>query len=207
MSHNKLVFGSQLYKVLKPQFLRAFSATSYAFTTEAEIDSARQWLKTFNKSLIPPTVGDVSYSRSSGPGGQNVNKYVSYLPTLLSKQLLISLRVNSKAQLRVHLDRLLPIIPPALHSALRSSRYFAKDNTLLIQSDDSRKQSANKDTCWSKLCVEISRVGKEVIPGETSDEQKERVKELQKRENEVRIQSKKQHAGKKASRSNGGLDG
>jgi peptidyl-tRNA hydrolase ICT1 len=55
--------------------------------------------------------------------------------------------------------------------------------------------------------VEISRVGKDVIPGETSDEQKEKVKELQKRENEARIQSKKQHAGKKTSRSKGRLDG
>ena len=114
--------------------------------------------------------------------------------------------MNSKAQLRVHLDRLLPIIPPALHDALRSSRYYAKDNTLLIQSDDSRKQATNKDTCWSKLCMEISRVGKDVIPGETSEEQKQKVKELQKRENEARIQSKKQHAGKKASRSKGRLD-
>lgn len=55
--------------------------------------------------------------------------------------------------------------------------------------------------------MEISRVGKDVIPGETSDEQKERVKELQKRENEGRIQGKKMQAGKKVSRSKGRLDG
>lgn len=106
----------------------------------------------------------------------------------------------------MHLDRLLPVIPYALHSALRSSRYYTKDKTLLIQSDDSRKQATNKETCWSKLCMEISRIGKEVIPGKTSEEQKEKVKELQKRENEARIQSKKLHAGKKTSRSIGLLE-
>lgn len=55
--------------------------------------------------------------------------------------------------------------------------------------------------------MEISRIGKDVVPGETSEEQKQKVKELQKRENEARIQSKKQHAGKKALRSKGRLDG
>lgn len=115
-------------------------------------------------------------------------------------------RVNSKAQLRVHLDRLLPLLPPILHNALRSSRYYAKDDTLLIQADDSRKQSTNKDACWSKLCMEISRAGVDVVPGETSEEQKEKVKELQRLEKEARIQSKKHHAGKKASRSKGRLD-
>lgn len=114
--------------------------------------------------------------------------------------------MNSKAQLRVHLDLLLPILPPVLHNALRSSRYYAKDDTLLIQADDSRKQSANKEACWSKLCVEISRVGKDVVPGETSKEQKERVKQLQRLEKEARLQSKKQHAGKKASRAKVRLD-
>lgn len=159
----------------------------FSRSTEADLDHARQWLKAFNQSVIPKSVGEVSYSRSSGPGGQNVNK------------------VNSKAQLRVHLDRLLPTIPPPLHAALRSSRYYAKDDTLLIQSDDSRKQAANKDNCWTKLAQEISRAGKEVIPGETSEEQKEKVKELQKWENEARIQSKRQHAGKKASRASRGI--
>jgi len=188
MPSGRLIATLLLPRLSTSPTFRAFSSTARPLASEAEIKNARQWLKTFDKSVIPQTVGDVSYSRSSGPGGQNVNK------------------VNSKAQLRVHLDRLLPVIPLALHNALRLSRYYAKDNTLLIQSDDSRKQATNRDTCWSKLCMEISRVGKDVIPGETSEEQKERVKELQKWENEARIQSKKQHAGKKAARTKGRLD-
>lgn len=31
----------------------------------------------FNEHSLPPNIGEVTYSRSSGPGGQNVNKYVA----------------------------------------------------------------------------------------------------------------------------------
>jgi protein subunit release factor B len=77
MSHSTLTLGFRVHRLIfTPQCKRAFSITVGAHATEAEITSARQWLKTFDKSVIPETVGDVSYSRSSGPGGQNVNKYV-----------------------------------------------------------------------------------------------------------------------------------
>lgn len=80
MSHRTLLFGFRLHHRLLPPHLitRAFfSATVHPLATDAEITTARQWLKTFNHSAIPQSVGDVSYSRSSGPGGQNVNKCVT----------------------------------------------------------------------------------------------------------------------------------
>jgi protein subunit release factor B len=76
MSYRTLLFGFGLHTSKVSLSRRAFSNTVRVYSTEAEIDSARRWLKTFDKSAIPQTVGDVSYSRSSGPGGQNVNKYV-----------------------------------------------------------------------------------------------------------------------------------
>lgn len=77
MSHSTPTLGFHVHRLIfAPTCKRAFSATVRTPATEAEITSARQWLKTFDKSVIPQTVGDVSYSRSSGPGGQNVNKYV-----------------------------------------------------------------------------------------------------------------------------------
>lgn len=37
--------------------------------------AGREWLKTFSASTtIPRNICDISFSRSSGPGGQNVNK-------------------------------------------------------------------------------------------------------------------------------------
>lgn len=117
---------------------------------------------------------------------------------------LICCRVNSKAQLRVSLDRLLPHIPNLLHPGLKSSRYCAdKSASLLIRSDDSRKQAANKDTCFKKLHQHILEIGRQVVPGETSADQVERVKGLKQTENEARLKAKKQASSKKSSRSKG----
>jgi len=111
-------------------------------------------------------------------------------------------RVNSKAQLRVPLDRLLPLVPPVLHVAIRASRYYAdKTNSLVIQADDSRKQGTNREACYRKLHEMLLDTGNLVVPGETSEEQKEKVKTLKQQENESRLKLKKQHSSKKALRS------
>lgn len=110
-------------------------------------------------------------------------------------------RVNSKAQLRVSLDQLLPMLPEALHEGIRTSRYHAeKTNTLLIQCDESRKQAVNKDTCYRRLNELIMEVYHKTVPGVTSEEQKEKVKKLQRAENESRLKMKKKHSSKKAAR-------
>ena len=44
---------------------------------ENDIRAARDWLKRFE--TVPENWYTVSYSRSSGPGGQNVNKLVTYV--------------------------------------------------------------------------------------------------------------------------------
>lgn len=36
---------------------------------------ARTWLARFDVNTIPKNICEVSFSRASGPGGQNVNKY------------------------------------------------------------------------------------------------------------------------------------
>ncbi|KAG9755041.1 hypothetical protein KCU73_g5544, partial [Aureobasidium melanogenum] len=121
-----------------------------------ELDAARRWLANFDTETIPRSICDVSFSRSSGPGGQNVNK------------------VNSKATLRLPLSALLPILPAVLRPAVSRSRYSAKDD-LVIQADDSRKQNENVHRCFVKLHEMIVQAGREVVPGETSAEQMERV--------------------------------
>ena len=42
--------------------------------SEEDQKAARQWLANYNPSIIPRNICEISYSRSSGPGGQNVNK-------------------------------------------------------------------------------------------------------------------------------------
>ena len=51
-----------------------FLSCAHNTATEAEITAARKWLSEFTPSLIPKDACEISYARSSGPGGQNVNK-------------------------------------------------------------------------------------------------------------------------------------
>lgn len=120
---------------------------------------------------------------------------------------LITCRVNSKAQLRVSLDELLPQLPSVLHDGIRRSRYHAeKTGTLLFQADESRKQAANKETCYDRLNELILDVYSKTVPGETSPEQKEKVKKLQRSENEARLRMKKVQSSKKAARGKGRIN-
>lgn len=41
---------------------------------DAELAAARRWLSNLDPDTIPRDMCEVSFSRSSGPGGQNVNK-------------------------------------------------------------------------------------------------------------------------------------
>lgn len=115
------------------------------------------------------------------------------------------LRVNSKAQLRVLLSQLLPLLPAVLHDGVRKSRYYtSSSDSLLIQADDSRKQAANKDACYRRLTELVTDVYHETVPGETSQEQREKVKGLKTKYNEARLKNKKIASSKKAARSKGG---
>ena len=87
--------------------------------------------------------------------------------------------MNSKATLKISLDALLKLVPSALHSEIRSSRYLAeRSNSLIIQADDSRKQNDNAHSCYVRLHQLIVEAGKKAIPGETSADQAKRVKNL-----------------------------
>ena len=88
-------------------------------------------------------------------------------------------RVNSKATLKIPLDSLLPLIPSIMHPQLQSSRYVAqRTRTLVIQSEETRKQASNVETCFDKLHQLLRSSAREVIPGETSQDQKDRVQKL-----------------------------
>ncbi|PLN80459.1 hypothetical protein BDW42DRAFT_112698 [Aspergillus taichungensis] len=154
-----------------------------ASPSDDEVTEARRWLSTFDSKSIPRHLCEISFSRSGGPGGQNVNK------------------VNSKATLKLPLHALLPLLPPLLHGPLRSSRYFAeRSESLVIQSQESRKQTSNVDACYDKLYQLLRTTADDAIPGETSQAQKDRVAKLKKAENETRLKTKKFLSSKKASR-------
>ncbi|KAF2851242.1 hypothetical protein T440DRAFT_395423 [Plenodomus tracheiphilus IPT5] len=152
--------------------------------SDDELAAARTWLAALHAESIPlRNIGELSFSRSSGPGGQNVNK------------------VNSKATLKVPLEALLHHVPTAIHAELKRSRYVAvRSNALVVQADDSRKQNDNAHSCYKRLYEAIVEAGKHAVPTETSAEQVQRVKDLQKSDNERRLKSKRQQSAKKSSR-------
>lgn len=82
---------------------------------------------------VRPTEVDLTYSRSSGPGGQNVNK------------------LSTRCQLRIALDAL-PIHPEArLRLESLAGRYLTADAHVLIDAQEHRSQSRNRDACFDKL--------------------------------------------------------
>ena len=44
---------------------------------EEEEGKARTWLSKFDVKDVPKNICEIFFSRASGPGGQNVNKYVA----------------------------------------------------------------------------------------------------------------------------------
>lgn len=150
-----------------------------------DLAAARRWLAKLDPQTVPRHLCEIAFSRSGGPGGQNVNKCVSSLGlrfailAIFARRLTIENRVNSKATLKIPLDALLPFVPRLVHPPLLSSRYVAqRSNTLVIQSEESRKQASNVESCFEKLYQLLRSSAEEVIPGETSQDQKERVHRL-----------------------------
>lgn len=59
---------------LSPCLARQYATKRGDDVDEAELQAARQWLAKLDPDTIPRDICEVSFSRSSGPGGQNVNK-------------------------------------------------------------------------------------------------------------------------------------
>lgn len=93
--------------------------------------------------------------------------------------MLLIIRVNSKATVRLPLSELLPLVPTALHQHIRDSRFYSnRSDAITVQADGSRKQGDNVDECFRKIYDMIAEVGRGAIPGATSETQKARVQQL-----------------------------
>ncbi|CAD6574867.1 MAG: hypothetical protein CYPHOPRED_005527 [Cyphobasidiales sp. Tagirdzhanova-0007] len=140
-------------------------AARHRILTVNESSAVRSWLASLkSESTFLNNHSDdysLSFSRSSGPGGQNVNK------------------LNTKATLRLDLASARSWLPDHVVSNLRASPFYAgSSDSLVFSSMKHRTQTANSDDCLEKLHQIIISAAKEGLQGETSRDQKQHVKGL-----------------------------
>ncbi len=132
-----------------------------------------------NASLrIPDDEFTWTYVRSSGPGGQNVNK------------------VASKAVLRWGLSAS-PSLPPDVKARLRAreANRITADGELVLTSQRFRDQERNRQDCLDKL--------RAMIAGAAARPKKRRKTKPTRGSQEARLREKKRRAGTKAGRRGG----
>jgi ribosome-associated protein len=83
---------------------------------------------------IPDSEFTWSFARSSGPGGQNVNKVAS--KAVLRWNIAASVLVPEEVKIRL---------------ALQQKRFFTQDGCLIITSQRYRDQERNREDCLEKL--------------------------------------------------------
>ncbi|OHF04432.1 peptidyl-tRNA hydrolase domain-containing protein [Colletotrichum orchidophilum] len=165
---------------LQPVRWARFQAYEADFDPE-ELEKARSWHRSFNGSQLPK--GQTSFARSSGPGGQHVNK------------------TESKAVTVWPIKDILPVLPKLLHQGIRESKYYtARSDSLTFQAQTHRQREANSEENQQKLVDEIKRIYQETVPGETSPDKKKKHAEIAKSFNEGRLRQKKQLSSKKQNR-------
>ncbi|KAI1319468.1 hypothetical protein EDD11_004045 [Mortierella claussenii] len=102
--------------------------------TMKDREKIEKWTRNFTKDSIPKGLLTLNFVRSSGPGGQNVNK------------------VNTKVDMRFVVDEAM-WLPEYVRDRLKSqeSNRINKNGEYILTSDRKRTQMANLDDCMEKL--------------------------------------------------------
>ncbi|KAK7707603.1 hypothetical protein SLS64_007122 [Diaporthe eres] len=124
-----------------------------------ELAEARRWRQAFSEDALPK--GTTTFARSSGPGGQHVNK------------------TETKAITNWAVSELSQVVPKLMRPLLRSSRNYVKGKDCIsFQAQTKRDRNANADENRAKLLEELQRMYSDAVPGDTSVEKVQKHKAL-----------------------------
>ncbi|GAA5943454.1 Pth4p [Sporobolomyces koalae] len=157
-----------------------------ALSTQEDMQTARDWIEQFKKlptSEWPKHTYETSFARSSGPGGQHVN------------------RTLSKAILRFRLPS--PTLLPAyvVTNLSQTCPYYSRTPpSILVSASTSRSQQDNLEECFDKVKSVILQASQAGLVGTTSSQQRERVRGLVNKEKAKLEKIKKQRKDVKSSR-------
>ncbi|XP_045520598.1 peptidyl-tRNA hydrolase ICT1, mitochondrial [Pieris brassicae] len=131
--------------------------------------------------FIPLNKVDISYSASSGPGGQNVNK------------------VHTKVDLRFKLDEA-DWIPTDIREKMLQThgKKLTKEGYLIVRSDITRSQQLNLADCLRKLRSMIRNSA--ITENKADPETEERIRQRHLKASRLRVSIKREEAYKRAMR-------
>lgn len=141
---------------------------------------AEKWVESLKASSVPLKMFSIRYDRSSGPGGQKVNK------------------TNSKCTLILYNFSSCSWIPEDVRRQLKEKpiRYYAKgSDSLVVQADEERSRELNKQSCLEKLVQEIKKSC--WFPKETEQATVQKWNSVKAKAKEGRLRQKKQNSDKK----------
>ncbi|KAL3901126.1 MAG: hypothetical protein SGCHY_000846 [Lobulomycetales sp.] len=148
---------------------------------EQRIEQVLHFSRTFSLSDFPRSKLNTTFVRSSGPGGQNVNK------------------VSTKAQCSLHIDTA-TWIPVHVRTKLKTTEAnrMNKRGELIFSSDRNRTQLSNLEDCIEKIYQTIMEAA--ALPKDPSEEQQEKVKEHKVKMKERSVFRKQERSRKKQNR-------
>lgn len=184
LTQQPLPFSSFIQLAPWKRFAR-YQAFDASFDPD-DLAEARRWRQGFSEAALPK--GTTTFARSSGPGGQHVNKCVSL--NLVATQpvgwfLIHPLtccthrRTETKAITTWAVSELSQVVPKLMRPLLRSSKNYVKGKDCIsFQAQTKRDRNANAEENRAKLLEELHRMYSDAVPGDTSVEKVQKHKAL-----------------------------